>query len=76
MATDSAALPYSSEMQKVWLFITKLLVQTTVQVNNAFQTPYSVLLKYGRPVAKCDPRIHRATQGPTTDGPFGDQWIL
>ena len=37
---------------------------------------WAVLLKYGRQVAKCDPWIHRATQGPTTDGPFGDQWIL
>ena len=36
----------------------------------------TVLLKYGRPVAKCDPWVHRATQGPTIDGPFGDQWIL
>ena len=36
----------------------------------------AVLLKYGHPVAKCDPWIHRATQGPTMDGPFGDQWIL
>ena len=36
----------------------------------------AVLLKYGRPVAKCDPWIHRATQGPTIDGPFGDQWFL
>ena len=35
---------------------------------------YPVLLKYGRPVAKCDPWIHWATQGPTIDGPFGDQW--
>ena len=35
-----------------------------------------MLLKYGRPVTKCDPWIHRATQGPTTDGPFGDQLIL
>ena len=35
-----------------------------------------MLLKYGRPVAKCDPWIQRATQGPTVDGPFGDQWIL
>ena len=26
-----------------------------------------VLLKYGRLVAKCDPWIHRATQGPTID---------
>ena len=38
--------------------------------------PVTVLLKYGRPVAKWDPSIHRATQGPTIDGPFGDQWIL
>ena len=38
--------------------------------------PWSVLLKYGRPVAKYDPWIHRATQGPAIDGPFGDQWIL
>ena len=36
----------------------------------------TVLLKYGRPVAKCDPWIHRATQGLTIDGPFGNQWIL
>ena len=36
----------------------------------------AVLLKYGRPVAKCDPWIQRATQGPTMDGPFGDQWLL
>ena len=35
-----------------------------------------VLLKYGRPVAKCDPWIHRASQGPTIDGLFGDQRIL
>ena len=27
-------------------------------------------------VAKCDPWIQRATQDPTMDGPFGDQWIL
>ena len=27
-------------------------------------------------VAKCDPWIHRATQGPTIDGPFSDRWIL
>ena len=33
-------------------------------------------MEYGRPVAKCDPWFHRATQGPTIDGPFGDQWIL
>ena len=33
-------------------------------------------MKYGRPVAKCDPWIQWATQGPTMDGPFGDQWIL
>ena len=26
-----------------------------------------VLLKYGRPVANCDPWIHRVTQGPTID---------
>ena len=32
----------------------------------------AVLLKYFRPVAKCDPWIHPATQGPTIDGPFGD----
>ena len=38
--------------------------------------PLTVLLKYGRPVAKCDPWIHQATQGPTIDGPFGDQWNL
>ena len=36
----------------------------------------ALLLKYGRPVAKCDPWIQRATQGPPMDGPFGDQWIL
>ena len=36
----------------------------------------SVLLKYGRQVTKCDPWIHRASQGPTIDGLFGDQWIL
>ena len=36
----------------------------------------AVLLKHGRPVAKSDPWIPRATQGPTIDGPFGDQWIL
>ena len=36
----------------------------------------AVLLKYGRPVANCDPWIQRATKGPTMDGPFGDQWIL
>ena len=36
----------------------------------------TVLLKYGRPVAKYDPSFHRATQGPTIDGPFGDQWII
>ena len=35
-----------------------------------------VLLKYGRPVAKCDPWIQRATEGPTMDGPLGDQWII
>ena len=34
------------------------------------------MLKYGRPVPKYDPRIHRATQGPTIAGLFGDQWIL
>ena len=38
-------------------------------------TTQSVLLKYGHPVAKCYPWIQRATQGPTMDGPFGDQWI-
>ena len=36
----------------------------------------TVLLKYGRPVAKWDPWIHRANKGPTIDGPFGDRWIL
>ena len=36
----------------------------------------TVLLKYGRPVAKYDPSFHRATQGPTIDGPFGYQWII
>ena len=36
----------------------------------------AVLLKYGRPVTNCDPWIQRATQGPTMDGPFSDQWIL
>ena len=36
----------------------------------------AVPLKYGRSVAKCDPWIQRATQGPTMDGPFGDQWII
>ena len=36
----------------------------------------SLLLKYGRLVAKCDTWIHRATQGPAIDAPFGDQWIL
>ena len=36
----------------------------------------AVLLKYGRPVAKRDPWIHRATQGPTIDRPFGDKWML
>ena len=35
-----------------------------------------MLLKYGRPVAKYDPWIQRATQGPTMDGPLGDQSIL
>ena len=35
-----------------------------------------MLLKCGRPVANCDPWIQRVTQGPTIDGPFGDQWIL
>ena len=35
-----------------------------------------MLLKFGRPVAKCDPWIQRATQGPNMDGPFGDQLIL
>ena len=37
---------------------------------------FTVLLKHGRPVAKCDPWIQQATQDPTMDGPFGDQWIL
>ena len=37
---------------------------------------WPVLLKYGRPVAKCYPWIHRAIQGPTIDCLFGDQWIL
>ena len=36
---------------------------------------WEMLLKYGRPIAKCDPWIYRATQGPTMDIPFGDQWI-
>ena len=36
----------------------------------------TVLLKYGRWVAKCDPWIYQATQGSTIDGPFGYQWIL
>ena len=31
-------------------------------------------MKYGRPIAKCEPCIHRATEGPTMDGPFGDQY--
>ena len=31
---------------------------------------------YWNMVAKCDPWIHRATQCPTIDGTFGDQWIL
>ena len=35
-----------------------------------------VLLKYVHPVAKCDPWIQRATEGPTMDGPFVDQWII
>ena len=45
-------------------------------VENRVREPGAVLLKYGRPVAKCDPWIQRETQGPTMDGPFGDQWIL
>ena len=35
---------------------------------------WAVLLKYGCPVAKRNPCIHGATQGPTVDGPFGDQY--
>ena len=47
------------------------------QAHGKFQIKaWPVLLKYGRPVAKCNPWIDRATQGPTIDGPFGNQWIL
>ena len=45
-------------------------------VCDPFANMQTVLLKYGHPVAKCDPWVHRATQGPTIDGPFGDQWIF
>ena len=49
---------------------------TLVSRASADMSYWPVLLKYGRPVANCDPWIQQATQGPTMDGPFGEQWIL
>ena len=52
-------------------------VNETLTCNDlAWTFKITVLLKYGRPVAKCDQWIQGATQGPTMDGPFGDQWII
>ena len=34
------------------------------------------MLRKRSPGRQMQPWIHRATQGPTIDGPFNDQWIL
>ena len=63
---------YSSHELTLWVPKMKKKIKTMASI----LMPWAVLLKYGRPVAKCDPWTQRVTQGPTMDCPFGDQCIL
>ena len=66
----------------LWLHLTKLqnwfsLWLASEQAPADYMNQWlTALLKYGHPVANCDPWIQRATQGSPLDGPFGDPWIL
>ena len=57
----------------MWGPIDMVLKGYELSIHGPFMTSAAEIWLPGRQMR---PWIHRATQGPTTDGPFGDHWIL